>query len=733
MGAETGHTPIKVAIIGGGCASTAAAFELTRPEHQGKYQVTIYQLGWRLGGKGASGRGPAGRIEEHGLHVWQGYYENAFRLIRECYHELNRDPGQCRIADWTEAFEPARHVGLAESSGPTDWQYWMAHFPPIAGLPGDPLASGNPFSMSAYLGRCATLLSTILASVKTNVTPDGLGQTAHSAQSSLKGQGQWDNPKDVLAELNRLLVYGQMATIAGLLTAIDLLTAIFGNLPRYPDNVILRFLEVLGTNIKDQLEKIVAQDDGARRVWEIVDLLLAVLRGAVRFGLATDPRGFDVINDYDCREWLRLNGASGRTLDSAFVRGIYDISFAYEDGDFENPRLAAGLALRGAFRMFFTYRGSLFWKMRSGMGDVVFAPLYEVLKKRGVSFQFFHRLENVKLVESSELRVDERPYVTALEFSEQAKIKDGQEYEPLIDVQGLPCWPSTPLYAQLVDGEQYEGEARDFESHWDDRKVASRTLHVGEDFDFVVLGVGVGAIPYVCRELIARDPQWQTMVDHVKTTATQAFQVWLKQDLETLGWNDPPTTMASFVQPFDSWADMRQLISEEQWPLPPRAIVYLCSVLPDHEAQADPQSPDYPRQRQDEVRQNAIRFLKSASRHLWPQAAMSADEFRWELLCDPEETEPVEQTSADESRFATQFWSANVNPSDRYTLPLPGTLAARISPLDNSYDNLTIAGDWTNCGINMGCVEAAVMSGRLAAHAIAQSPALEDIIGYDHP
>ena len=70
----------------------AAAFELTRPEQQGRYQVTVYQLGWRLGGKGASGRGPADRIEEHGLHLWMGFYENAFRLMRDCYAELGRDP-----------------------------------------------------------------------------------------------------------------------------------------------------------------------------------------------------------------------------------------------------------------------------------------------------------------------------------------------------------------------------------------------------------------------------------------------------------------------------------------------------------------------------------------------------------------------------------------------------------------------------------------------------------------
>ena len=75
------------------------------------------------------------------------------------------------------------------------------------------------------------------------------------------------------------------------------------------------------------------------------------------------------------------------------MHGIYDIACASEDGDFKQPSMAAGLALRCAFRMYFTYRGSLFWKMRSGMGDAVFVPFYDVLKMRGVSFRFFSRLE----------------------------------------------------------------------------------------------------------------------------------------------------------------------------------------------------------------------------------------------------------------------------------------------------------------------------------------------------
>src|SRR6185295_15059267 len=122
--------PIRVAIVGGGCAGITAAFELTRPEHRGRFEVTVYQQGWRLGGKGASGRGEAGRIEEHGLHVWMGFYENSFRLLRECYAELGRDPETEPLADWRDAFFPAPRISLTEQREDGGWDDWTALFPP---------------------------------------------------------------------------------------------------------------------------------------------------------------------------------------------------------------------------------------------------------------------------------------------------------------------------------------------------------------------------------------------------------------------------------------------------------------------------------------------------------------------------------------------------------------------------------------------------------------------------
>lgn len=103
----------KVVILGGGIGAMTAAFELTNSEElRAKYDVTVYQLGWRLGGKGASGRkrvDGAERIEEHGLHILMGCYENAFHLLRQCYEELDRPHGT-PLRTIKKAFKPQNQV-----------------------------------------------------------------------------------------------------------------------------------------------------------------------------------------------------------------------------------------------------------------------------------------------------------------------------------------------------------------------------------------------------------------------------------------------------------------------------------------------------------------------------------------------------------------------------------------------------------------------------------------------
>jgi uncharacterized protein with NAD-binding domain and iron-sulfur cluster len=349
-----------------------------------------------------------------------------------------------------------------------------------------------------------------------------------------------------------------------------------------------------------------------------------------------------------------------------------------------------------------------------------------------VRFQFFHRLENVGLAADAPA---ESAHVESLTFDVQARTTSGGEYQPLVDVRGLPCWPAEPRWAELAGGAAMQREGRRFESHWDRGKVDRQVLRVGQDFDLVVLAVGAGALPFVCGELIEREPRWRTMIERVKTVPTQALQLWLREDARGLGWRDDKVNISAFVEPFDTWADMSQLVSEESFATPVGSIAYFCSVLPDAAPGVDTGATGYPARRREEVRANAQRFLERDIRQLWPGAMDARGQFRWELLVDaqPPAARRRETPEAGPARLAGQFWTANVNPSDRYTLSLPGSLQHRISPLHATCDNLTVAGDWTNCGFNEGCVEAAVMSGRLAAHALCESPALEEIVGFDHP
>jgi uncharacterized protein with NAD-binding domain and iron-sulfur cluster len=715
--------PARVAVIGGGCAALTAAFELTRPEHNGQYEVTVYQMGWRLGGKGASGRGVAGRVEEHGLHLWMGFYENAFRLMRESYAERNAAFPNCRFASWRDAFQPAPDVGVADRDS-DGWAFWLAHFPPGKGEPGDP-ATGDPLTVTAYLRQAVMLIGELLrSSAAMEKTPE-----AGSAGAAPAGSSTSASPEAVSSAIAALLRYGQLATTAAILEASELLRqaadAFFPQMFSGIAEPAGQLVEFLAVTARRQLAYLVEGDRELRRVWQVIDIILAILRGAIRCGLALDPRGFDAINDYDWREWLRMNGASEQSLDSGFMRGIYDLVFAFEDGDVTRPRLAAGVALRGAMRMFFSYRGSLFWRMNAGMGDVVFAPLYQVLKHRGVRFEFFHKLRNVGLAHGEG---DEPAYVQSLEFDVQAKVKGGGEYQPLIEVHNLPSWPSQPDYAQLVDGAKLKREGRAFESAWDDRRAGVKKLTVSRHFDFTVLGVSVAVLPDVAQELIEHAPRWREMVRHAKTVPTQAFQIWMRKSTAELGWPHPPANLSGFVEPFDTWAEMSHLVPEEDWREPVRSIAYFCSVLPDAAQEGVSVSEAFHREQKEAVRANAVAFLNSGAGTLWPRAVHKG-EFRWELLA----AEGKSNARIGSKRFDTQYWAANVNPSDRYVQTLPGSVTHRLSPLDMTFDNLTIAGDWTATGLDSGCIESAVMSGLLAAHAISGKPGLHEIVGYDHP
>jgi|GEM_PF-3048209 len=117
----------RVAILGGGPAGLACAFELARLRD---VELTIYEARGVLGGKCASVRDPnqGFRNQEHGIHVLLGFYENTFHLLREAHAEIGGPWPR-----WEDGF--IRHNSLALDDG--DDGRWDLHFSPGPGTPGD--------------------------------------------------------------------------------------------------------------------------------------------------------------------------------------------------------------------------------------------------------------------------------------------------------------------------------------------------------------------------------------------------------------------------------------------------------------------------------------------------------------------------------------------------------------------------------------------------------------------
>ena len=70
------------------------------------------------------------------------------------------------------------------------------------------------------------------------------------------------------------------------------------------------------------------------------------------------------------------------------------------------------------------------------------------------------------------------------------------------------------------------------------------------------------------------------------------------------------------------------------------------------------------------------------------------------------------------ARLTSQYVRANVDGSQRYVQSLPGSRRFRLRVDESGYDNLVLAGDWTRCGLDAGCIEAAVLSGLEAANTV---------------
>jgi len=666
-----------IAILGGGVGAMAAAFALSDPKLGGRYKITVYQMGWRLGGKGASGRNAlAGeRIEEHGLHGWFGFYDNAFAMMRACYREL-KAAGE--LTNWPAGdemfwgFEPQHHVLLQERGADGTWTPRPITFPPLAGLPGDNASRVQGEPIAPLLGWLASELG---------------GEQAVLGGGSRKG-----------TEVRRLA-----KRFAVLARNPDLWSESLGG---DAESVLVparRLRRLLGS-----ATPLTALDSTAQRSVILTDLAITIVVGLL---LDVLPYGgdFDRV-DEEVIGWLRRHGAGEATLQSEYARVLHAMSFAYAAGNPQAPATAAGPAIRALLSMLFGYRGAF---------------LCLALRKRGVRFEFFHRVKKLALSA-------DKTSVDSIELGVQATPADARTYPYLRWVKNSPCWPNRPEIDLLAERDQIRrvehdtGYPVDFESAWSPWGPAcekSLTLkqgkasdREGQTFDRIVLAISLGALPGICGELIEADPGWRAMVREVGTARTQAFQLWLTKSLTESGYPGPSPLMTTYERPIENWADFSQTLAAENHDSPePKQVAYFCGPLSNHPpAPAPYTSYDFPAQMKERAFGEMRTFVQKHLRHLLPGVCPQGGLDYAYLHA------PAGQTG--EQRLRAQYYGANVNPSDLYVLSLPGTTSRRLRSEESGFDNLALAGDWTFNGLNVGCVEAAVMSGMRAAQAILGRP-----------
>ncbi len=662
-------------------AGVAAAWRLSEPGWEEQFEsITIFQRGFRLGGKGASSRGQHGRIEEHGLHVWLGYYDNAFRLLRECYAELDRprtDPS-APIRTWRDAMLPASEVGLEDRFEGT-WRHWLGSFAVNDLEPGDPILDGTRPGIDDLTRTGIQLILDFVRSLPTLGDPPADLVLTPSALPP--------------ARIDPLIEGTHLAIVASLLEALGRLDT---------DDDTVGALDQTLVGIRTQLMHTVGADPAQRRMWHLVSFLAATVRGILADGVLTDPDGFRRANEEEFLDWAIRHGADQGGGEFAFMRGLYDLVFAHDGERRSELGVGAGTAIAVTVKMFFEYRGAIFWKMAAGMGDVVFAPLHQALVTRGVRIEYFHRLD--EMVPSPDgMTIEE------LRFGRQARLRDGvEQYDPLVRVRGLPCFPDRPVVGQL-DADPAIAE-QPLESIWCDWPDAeARTLRHGEDFDVAVLAVPIDMLRIVAPAVIDQKPAWRRMVNGIPTTATLALQLWLRKDEPSLGWGWPGVTVSAYERPLSTWASMPQLIAVEDWPADeaPGAIAYFCGSF-DAPWPPDRPWPEYLAHHLAQATATSEQFVTQWLPHLLPGLA-DGDGFRWDLLCGPRDPE---------APLDSQFVRINVDPSDRYVMCVPGSDRHRLRADESGYDNLFLTGDWTDNGINAGCIEAAVLSGLQAANAI---------------
>ncbi len=686
----------KVAVLGGGPAGLAAAFRLSEGD---RFDVTVYQLGWRCGGSCATGWHSAQHVIEHsGPHSLFGCFHESIGLLRQAYVELQRR-GDERFGTFEQQLV-RRSTLVMKQWWQREWRDWVVRFPEVelgrqrqqAPLPAD-------FVINQIVTRTLEFVQ------------GGDLQSLLADPAAFGGE-----------QLRPALQQGVFRSAEQLAKVRDTITRRGSSDPLFMEAGAWSMRAMRGA-LQVVLRSLGKANLDAERAWILLDLGLTCCVGL----LSDRALGADWVarlDGLDLRAWLLRHGLEKAHAESSPVRIWYQLMAAYEGGRPDRPSCAAGAALSSAMQILFNYEGAFSFQLKNEVGDSFIAPLVAALQHRGVRFAYFHRLWDL---------IPDGRGVARVVLERQAEVRDGAlAYQPFVEQTELTgegasspvarsVWPAVPRREALarvyVDEAHPELVAREraLDNFWCPRCGPERVLEEGVDYDALVLAVTGATLRWYTRRLQRVRPAWRDLAENVGAVETQGLRFWFGSPPSESGCatacEPGPVLTSGYLPPFCSWVAASSALASQSWPegVRPSFVAHLSGPL---ESSGDWPAPEdfragnaYLVRQRERADEDASCWSSSSIAALWPGFAMRGD---------PNVLDLSHCARDPESR-------ANAGPAQASLHVRPGTWRYRLrSDEPAGFDNLFTASDWAAGGFPCGSVEAAVASGLCAAGEVAR-------------
>lgn len=691
------------------------------------YDITIYTLGWRPGGKCATGRDASmeQRVYEHGYHCIGGYYENFFRVMRDCigddleseFVRLNELTFDLKLGDKIVKWK----VDLGDGIGGMEW---LGRFD---GERPEPTprelqrrlyrllarASERAFTeLHPYCCKTATTSYRRLGGKLPGVHTQRLADDALHVPARTQDEEGW-----ALDEKGRYAPRGEpddwagylLSTCAYELRAMQRLAE-----DEIGDEELYWATRELRSRVAQRAKKLTKvvdtyrlhksfkdaphreQDEAAKKGIGFairLGMRLDELMNDVRVGHAYKS-GFDVLDAWDYREVLRRLNVEDEVIESGIVRAAYEYPFSnhFSVGD-SGAGMSVAVALRFMMRMMLDFAGGFQWHPRKGMGDSAIKPLYDKLLAQGVKFRFFRRIDSLVLTEDGRR-------IEAVELAKQIPIDD-DAFDPLVD----GSWPERhPDLEGMSDEELFR-----LESNVELPNEEKYRLEAQRDFDSVICAIPLGDMARVGERMLERvSPrmarEWEGMFARVKRIGTWGVQLFFDAPPEQFyspHWG--PLNVGELSAPFlASWADCSHQLDWDDSKA--GTMIMLVGRKPAAWSTLD------------DVKNATRAWIDTATPHEWSAALLEDGSVNEDAFYGSFDTQYFRINSVGEGRD-WELYNQAPPYATNYRVSANGRSGPRWRSKEG-VDNLFFAGDWVRTGLNAGAVEAAVMSGMNAANQV---------------